>query len=387
MSDAFTPTPKPTGNPPPTVNVWLVALLLLVVAALMLRNAGIFPSALHNPLADSRPVTPRGELADDEKSTIEIFQQASPSVVHIVTSSQQFTRQGFRLRALEIPEGTGSGFVWDIDGHVVTNYHVIRNASSAKVTLADNTSWQARLVGYEPDKDLAVLKIDAPQSHLKPLPIGESANLQVGQKVFAIGNPFGLDRTLTTGVISGLGREIESASGRPIEGVIQTDAAINPGNSGGPLLDSAGRLIGVNTAIYSPSGTSAGIGFAVPVDIVNQFVPELIRNGHVERAGLGVSLVPDATAREFGVERGVLIGQVIEGGAADQAGVRGSELQQGKFIAGDLLIGINERPVEKTSDLLKILGNHRVGDEVKLSLIRDGEPITVTAHLQPLRSK
>jgi S1-C subfamily serine protease len=215
MSDGFglerrTHTPPP----PPAVNVWLVAALLMVVAALMLRNAGLFPKALHNPLAEPRAITARGDLAEDEKATIEIFRAASPSVVHITTTSQKYIRQGVRLRALEIPEGTGTGFVWDQDGHIVTNYHVIRNAHAAHVTLADNSTWPARLVGYAPDKDLAVLKIEAAPGQLKPLPIGTSDDLQVGQKVFAIGNPFGLDRTLTTGVISGLGREIESPAGR-----------------------------------------------------------------------------------------------------------------------------------------------------------------------------
>lgn len=377
---------RSTSSPPPTtVNVWLVALLLLVVAALMLRNAGLFPRSLHNRYADSKPITPRGDLADDEKSTIEIFRAASPSVVHIETT--RTPRRDLRLRATEIPEGTGTGFIWDDQGHVVTNYHVIRNADAAEISLADNTTWQARLVGYEPDKDLAVLKIEAPKSHLKPLPIGESANLEVGQKVFAIGNPFGFDRTLTTGVIGGLGREITSVSGRPIEGVIQTDAAINPGNSGGPLLDSAGRLIGVNTAIYSPSGTSAGIGFAVPVDIVNQFVPELIRNGRVERAGLGISPAPDALAKSFGIEQGVLIGSVIEDGAAAQAGVRASQTSRGKLYLGDILLAIDDRPINSTNDLFKVLDGRRVGEDVTLTLLRDGEKISVKAKLQALRRK
>jgi len=385
MANAMDPDRRTTVvSPAPTVNVWLVTLLLVVVAALMLRNAGLFPRALHNPLAESKPVTPRGDLAADELSTIEIFQSASPSVVHITTT---VVRQGLRLSPTDMPEGTGTGFLWDADGHIVTNYHVVRSADAAQVTLADNSSWPARLVGYEPDKDLAVLKIEAPPEKLKPLPIGESDNLQVGQKVFAIGNPFGLDHTLTTGVISGLGREIQSANGRPIEGVIQTDAAINPGNSGGPLLDSAGRLIGVNTAIYSPSGTSAGIGFAVPVDIVNQYVPELIRSGRVERAGLGISPVPDAVAKELGIEEGVLINQVIPGGAADTAKLRGTYEEQGKIILGDVLIAINDRPINRTSDLLKTLDGRRVGEEVRLTLLRDGKSMSVTVTLQSRRQR
>ncbi len=388
MSDSsFQGRSSTTTNQPQAVNVWLVAALLLVVAALMLRNAGLFPSALHNPLAEPRTVAARGNLAEDEKSTIEIFQAASPSVVHITTTSQAMMRQGARLKALEIPEGTGTGFVWDNKGHIVTNYHVIRNAHAAKVTFSDNSLWKARLVGYAPDKDLAVLKIDAGPQQLKPLPIGTSDDLQVGQKVFAIGNPFGLDRTLTTGVISGLGREIESASGRPIEGVIQTDAAINPGNSGGPLLDSAGRLIGVNTAIYSPSGTSAGIGFAVPVDIVNQYIPELIRTGRIERVGLGISVldVTDDNKRQLGLKGGIVIGDVSPEGAADLAGVKGSYFEDGRFVLGDILTALDGRPINRTSDLFKALDNRKVGEEVQLSILRDEKPITLKATLQPLR--
>ncbi len=386
MSDAFgTEQSSAPKNSLPTVNVWLVAALLMVVALLMLRNAGLFPSALHNPLSESRPISARGDLADDEKSTIEIFQSASPSVVHITTTTQKIVRQGVRLRPMEIPEGTGTGFVWDEKGHIVTNYHVIRNAHAAQVNLADNSSWTARLVGYEPDKDLAVLKIEATPGQLRPLQIGTSDDLQVGQKVFAIGNPFGLDRTLTTGVISGLGREIESASGRPIEGVIQTDAAINPGNSGGPLLDSAGRLIGVNTAIVSPSGISAGIGFAVPVDTVNQFVPELIRSGRIERAGLGISLVPDSVARDLGLEGGVLIASVNPQGAADLAGVQGTYREANRLVLGDVITAIDGRPIQRTSDLLKVLDGRRVGEEVELTLLREEETINLKAKLQSLQ--
>lgn len=370
--------------PPPTVSNWLVAVLLLMVAALMLRNAGLLPSALHSPHAEPRAVTARGDLADDEQATIEIFQSASPSVVHITTTVM---RQGARMRALEIPEGTGTGFLWDAKGHVVTNYHVIRNAHAARVTMSDNSTWQARLVGVAPDKDVAVLKIDAPAGQLKALPIGTSDALQVGQKVFAIGNPFGLDHTLTTGVISGLGREIESATGRPIEGMIQTDAAINPGNSGGPLLDSAGRLIGVNTAIYSASGTSAGIGFAVPVDIVNHYVPELIRSGRIERAGLGIGVLelPDEFKRQLGLDGGIVVGRVIPGGAAEQAGIRAADIEQGRLILGDVLLEINDRPINTTSDLLKALDGHRVGEVVQLKILRDEKVIIISAKLQPIR--
>jgi S1-C subfamily serine protease len=258
------------GTPPSgSVPVWLVATLLVTISALMLRNAGYLPWLAAPAATQPRPITPRGDLADDEKSTIEIFRKASPSVVYVTSLSHR--RDRLSLNEMDIPEGSGTGFIYDDVGHIVTNYHVIRNAQSAKVTLADNSTWEARLVGYEANKDLAVLRVDVPPDRLRKIDIGESSNLQVGQKVFAIGSPFGLDQTLTTGVISGLGREMTSIGGRPIEGVIQTDAAINPGNSGGPLLDSAGRLIGVNTMIVSRSGTFSGVGFAVPVDIVNSY--------------------------------------------------------------------------------------------------------------------
>ena len=238
------------------------------------------------PAAETRTVAARGDLAADEEATIALFRRASPAVAYI--TSVALRRDLFTLNVFEIPQGSGSGFVWDASGHVVTNYHVVASAGATRVTLADRSSWDAELVGAAPEKDLAVLRIDAPHDRLQPLAIGSSADLLVGQKVFAIGNPFGLDRTLTTGVISALGREIVSPARLTIRDVIQTDAAINPGNSGGPLLDSAGRLIGVNTAIYSPSGAFAGIGFAIPADTVGWVVPELIAHGRIERVWAAV---------------------------------------------------------------------------------------------------
>ena len=250
-----------------------------------------------DPSAEARTVTPRGDLADDEKMTIALFKMASPSVVHITTLTTRQDRVNFDL--FQIPKGTGSGFVWDKKGYVVTNFHVIQGADAARVTLADQSTWTARVVGSLPDSDLAVLIIDAPASRLTPITVGASSDLQVGQKVFAIGNPFGLDKSLTTGVISAVGREIESVTRRPIKNMIQTDAAINPGNSGGPLLDSAGRIIGVNTAMYSPSGAYAGIGFAIPVDEVNRVVPQLIRHGKIVRPGMGVQVAPDQVTKQL----------------------------------------------------------------------------------------
>ena len=269
-----------------------------------------------------RPVTPApAELGPDERATMAVFERATKSVVFISNTAIQ--RDFWSFDMLEVPQGSGSGFIWNKQGHIVTNFHVIYGANTIRVTLADRKEHQAKLVGADPDHDLAVLQIQEPETSLEPLAIGSSHDLRVGQKVLAIGNPFGLDHTLTTGVVSALGRTIKSMSNRTIEGVVQTDAAINPGNSGGPLLDSAGRLIGVNTQIISPSGAYAGIGFAVPVDTVNRIVPELIKHGKLIRPGLGVSLVPDAMARRWGIN-GLVIGKVSRGGAAERAGLKGA---------------------------------------------------------------
>jgi len=336
---------------------------------------------LHDPNAAPRTITPRADLAADEQATISLFRLTSPSVVYITTVALR--RDFFNLNLFEIPQGSGSGFIWDQDGHIITNYHVIQGASSAKVTLADQSVWDAELVGVDPSQDLAVLAIKAPQHQLKPLAIGTSQDLQVGQNVFAIGNPFGLDQTLTTGIISALGREIKAENGRTITGVIQTDAAINPGNSGGPLLDSAGRLIGVNTAIYSPSGSSAGIGFAVPVDTVNRVVPQLIRYGRVIRPGLGIRIADDATARRMNLP-GVLIIQNEAGGAAEAAGLQGTRWDaQGRLILGDIIVGLASTPVRTADDLLNALEKQQIGDTVQIDIIRGQQhkrlPITLQA--------
>lgn len=323
-----------------------------------------------NSGATPRAVTPRGELNADEKSTIALFRQASPTVVNITTLT--VARDSFTMNLLQIPEGTGSGFIWDDAGHVVTNFHVIQNADGAQVTLADHSTWKARRVGVAPDKDLAVLKIDAPKNRLPPIPIGSSKDLQVGQRVFAIGNPFGLDQTLTTGIISALGREIDSVTGRPIQGVIQTDAPINPGNSGGPLLDSAGRLIGVNAAIFSPSGASVGIGFAIPADTVNLIVPQLIRFGKVTRPGFGVQVAEDQLARQLGLT-GVLIVEVAPNGSAAKAGLRPTRRDaSGQVKLGDVIVAVDGKRVESVNDLFLIMEQYRIGDAVTLTVTRDG---------------
>lgn len=372
--------PEPTAPPPgPSWRSWMIIFLVIGVIWLMVDR---YRYVIYDPDAVPRAITPRGDLAGDEKTNIEVFQNASPSVVYITSVALQ--RDRFSMNLLEIPQGTGSGFIWDASGHVITNFHVIQNAGGAKVTLADHSTWDARLVGVAPDQDLAVLSINAPRNRLKPLPIGRSTGLQVGQNVFAIGNPFGLDQTLTTGIISALGREINAVSGRTIPDVIQTDAAINPGNSGGPLLDSAGRLIGVNTAIYSPSGSSAGIGFAVPVDTVNRVVPQLIRHGRVVRPGLGGRFANDATAQRMGID-GVLTVDVAEGSAAHAAGLVGMRRnRQGQLILGDIIVGIEADAVRSLDDLMRVLGQYRVGDTVQVLIVRDGRRQILLVTLQAL---
>ena len=353
---------------------------LLFVAT---RQSGVDSASLNDPRAVPRPVSPRGDLSQNEKSIISLFRQASPSVVHITAISVQ--RDLFTLNLYQIPEGTGSGFVWDTSGNIITNFHVIQNADAAQVTLSDQSNWKARRVGVAPDKDLAVLRIDAPANRLQPIAIGTSKDLQVGQSVFAIGNPFGLDQSLTTGVVSALGREIESVTRRPIQGVIQTDAAINPGNSGGPLLDSAGRLIGVNTAIYSPSGASAGIGFAIPVDTVNRIVAELIRSGRVTRPGIGIQIAEDQIAERLGVT-GVLVVDVNAGSAAAKAGIRPTRRDaSGRVHLGDIITAIDNKKVESPNDLFLALERHKVGDVVNISLLREGKPTQVRIALEAVK--
>ncbi|MBM4091178.1 MAG: PDZ domain-containing protein [Planctomycetes bacterium] len=320
-------------------------------------------------------------MADEEKATIALFRGASPSVVFITT--QSVVRDRFTMNVLEIPQGTGSGFIWDQQGHIVTNFHVIREANRAEVMLADKTTFQAELVGVAPDRDLAVLRIDAEPDRLRAIPLGTSSDLEVGQRVFAIGSPFGLDQTLTTGIISGLGRQIESIGGRTIDGVIQTDAAINPGNSGGPLLDSSGRLIGVNTAIISPSGAYAGVGFAVPADIVNRIVPDLIRYGKVNRPGLGVQLAERSITAQLGV-KGALIITVRRDTAAERAGLQPTTVEGGRIRLGDIIVGVDGVPIETADQLMSALEQHKVGDQVTLVVIRQGETTEVPVVLQQL---
>ncbi|MFD1215035.1 S1C family serine protease [Microbulbifer celer] len=316
---------------------------------------------------------------DDETNTMQVFNFASPSVVYV--TNETLVRDRWSLRLHSVPKGAGSGFIWDDRGHVVTNFHVIEGARKVTITLQDRSEWPAELVGSAPEKDLAVLKIKAPTELLKPLSAGNSADLAVGRKVLAIGNPFGLDTTLTTGVVSAVGREIEAANNRTIRNVIQTDAAINPGNSGGPLLDSSGRLIGVNTAIYSPSGASVGIGFAIPVDTVKKIVPELIAHGRLVRPILGIESAPDQWASRYGFE-GVAVLRIAPGMPAEEAGLRGVyRSNRGGWQLGDVITGIDRQPISNYDDLMNALENHRPGDRVAVRYLREGEEYETSLEL------
>jgi S1-C subfamily serine protease len=325
--------------------------------------------------------------AADEQVVIDIYARVSPAVVHI--TSQVVVRDSFYG---DVPqEGTGSGFVIDLQGHIVTNNHVVEGAEQVTVTLSDETSVEARIVGTDPSTDLAVIQIDVPVDKLHPAELGTSANLRVGQRAIAIGNPFGLDRTLTTGVISSLGRPLQTESDRTIYDVIQTDAAINPGNSGGPLLDSSGKVIGVNSAIYSVSGGSVGVGFAIPVDTVRRVTTSLIDKGYYPHPWLGItalSITSDlANYLQLPVERGVLVISVTSGQAASQAGIRGGSrrVQIGSYVVpvgGDILTAIDGNKVGSMEDLVKYLETKaQVGQVVNLTIVRDGQEQSVQATL------
>lgn len=308
---------------------------------------------------------------DDERNTIQIFEQARPSVVFV--TNQQFVRDPRSLNLLEVPSGSGTGFVWDDSGFIVTNFHVVRGARKIMITLQDQSTWPADVVGIAPERDLAVLKITAPKQHLQPLPLGDSSSLSVGRKVMAIGNPFGLDATLTTGVVSALGREILSPNQRTISNVIQTDAAINPGNSGGPLLNSQGQLVGVNTMIYSPSGASAGIGFAIPVNTVKEVVPQLIAHGRIVRPVMGIALAPDHWAHQSGIQ-GVPILRVETNSPAAKAGLEGASRNAwGQIELGDVIIGIDKKVTPNQDQLMSALEKHKPGDKVEVHFVRKGQ--------------
>ena len=348
-----------------------------------LSAAAISWSATTAPV--ERSVTPRGDLLPEEKATIALFEHARASVVFISTSD--LVRDIFSRNVEEIPRGTGSGFIWDDAGHVITNYHVIEGASAATIKLADGRDYQASLVGASPSHDIAVLRIAVDFKRPPPVPIGTSGDLRVGQRVYAIGNPFGLDWTLTTGIVSALDRSLAPESGgRQIEHLIQTDAAINPGNSGGPLLDSAGRLIGINASILSPSGASAGIGFAIPVDTVMRVVPQLIRYGKYRRPTLGIQIDESMNLRlreAFG-QAGVYVLSLGRGSAAAKAGLRAPHRDaDGRLVPGDIVVAIDGKQVDSVARFLARLDDYHAGDTVTLDILRDGTSIRVQVTLEP----
>lgn len=352
---------------------------LLVIWALLIATVWVGDSFVRGILLvgnEPRTVVPRGDLANFERMTTELFEAAAPSVVYIFTQSA-----GGPLGREEQQGGAGSGFVWDVAGHVVTNFHVVRGADRIAVRLDSGEATPAILVGAAPDYDLAVLKLAVIPAGLTPIAVGSSVDLKVGQAVFAIGNPFGLSRSLTTGVVSALDRHLPTASGREIHGVIQTDAAVNPGNSGGPLLDSAGRLIGVNTAIISESGSFAGVGFAIPVDIVNRVVPRLIRDGKVPRPGIGITVVDEATGARLGMP-GLVIADVGPGLSAESAGLVGLDRQSRRV--GDIITEVNGRPVRSIAQFAVALEKAGIGNEVKLTVVRDGRARTVTLEVMDI---
>ena len=377
MAPMQSPKPASAGLPHKSVLTLAVVniMLLAAVASLLFLQSA--------PVAEPRTVTPRGDLAADERATIDLFRNARDSVVFI--STRRRVADLWTRNVYSVPRGSGSGLVWDEAGHIVTNYHVIEGASEALIQLADGRQFSASLVGVSPQHDLAVLKIGgigftAPAR----VPIGTSGDLQVGQNVFAIGNPFGLDWTLTKGIVSALDRSLPNENGPDIRHLIQTDAAINPGNSGGPLLDSAGRLIGINTAIYSPSGASAGISFAVPVDTVMRVVPQLIANGRYARAALGVESDEDINERlkrASGID-GVFILSVDPGSAAERAGLIAASRTGRGVMPGDVIVALNGELVSRYGDLLARLDDFEVGQRVELTLVRGGEERTVSIELE-----
>ena len=351
----------------------------LVVVLIVLTVLAI-PYARHMFYAASTPrvVQPRGDLSNLEKSTIDLFEHASPSVVQIVALRQG--RSG--LQGFEDDDspgvGSGTGFLWDPAGNIVTNAHVVSGARQVAVRTASGNMLRAEVTGAAANYDLAVVRVFTSAPLPSPLPIGTSADLKVGQSVYAIGNPFGLDQSLTTGVISALRRRMPTAGGREISDVIQTDAAINPGNSGGPLLDSAGRLIGVTTAILSPSGANAGIGFAIPVDVVNRVVPELIRAGRVPTPGIGIIAASEAVATRLGAD-GVVIVRTVPGSPADHAGLKGIDANAG--TVGDVIVAVDGKPVHRLSDLTEALADVKVPGQVQLTVQRGGSSRTVSVNV------
>ena len=358
-----------------------VALAALVVAGLFIgeRYVRLFTYSATEP----RVTVPRAELSGKELQATELFARTAPSVAYIFTHIPGGEMQGSsQTGTQEEAGGTGSGFVWDKAGHVVTNAHVIAGADEVGVVIDQGDVIPARVIGSAPWADIAVLRLSRPPENLQPITVGTSADLVVGQQVYAIGNPFGLARTLTGGIISALDRTLPTESGREIAGVIQTDAAINPGNSGGPLVDSTGRLIGINTAILAPSGTFAGVGFAVPVDTVNRIVPELIRNGRAPLAGIGIRVFPAEMTARLGAP-GVVVQGVTPGSSAARAGLRG---MGSRGAVGDIIVAANGQRVTELADLTRELDKVGIGKMVKLTVLRDGSERTVDVEVQDINT-
>jgi 2-alkenal reductase len=358
-----------TNSLPGRLSRIVVVWLLLLATALV---AEPYVVALWSAMAGPRTVIARGDLSQAEQATIKLFQTASPSVLHVFARGE---RQSSMIdEDQEDVVQSGTGIVWDPAGHVVTNYHVISGTQRIGARLTSGEFANARVIGVAPTYDLAVLQLENLRSPLQPISIGRSSDLQVGQQTFAIGNPYGLDQTLTSGIISALHRRLPTASSHEISGVIQTDAPINPGNSGGPLLDSAGRLIGVNSAIISGSGASAGIGFAIPVDLVERVVTELIRTGRVPVPGIGIMAASERETTRLDVD-GVVIVRALPQSPASRAGLEGADVNGG--AVADIITAVNGKPVHSMSDLANVLEDVGVGKTAKLTVVRDGQERTV----------
>jgi S1-C subfamily serine protease len=361
------------------------ALFAAIAVAGFQQISGHFQPFASASIAEPANITDPS-LATDEQNNIEVYRATSPGVVYI--QSTTIVRDFFGLFSQPV-EGAGSGSIIDEQGDILTNYHVIANSEKLTVSFGSGKNYPARIIGKDPDTDLAVIRLlETPKEALTIVPMGDSDKLIVGQKVLAIGNPFGLDRTLTTGVISGLQRPIRAQNGRQIEGAIQTDASINPGNSGGPLLDSHGRMIGINSQIESPSGASAGVGFAIPINIAKRIVPQLVRSGYVQRPDLGTrtrNVASFGNQVQFPVSTGALIWTVQPGGPAANAGLRGLvQTEEGDVELGDIIVAIDGEKVDDNDDLYKILDKHKVGDTINVEVVRRGRRITVPVRLTEL---
>ena len=376
--------------PRPLVPVLAVLAISAVAGLACKRSAGApgvssgqaLPSVVPPP-ASAEPLPPLSPTAyiEDERNTITVFRETAASAVFV--TQKQIMVDYWAGQAVEVPAGSGSGFIWDDQGHVVTNFHVVQNARSLTVTLQDQSTHEAVIRGVEPRKDIAVLKIDVPKEKLVPIRLRDNKkqSLEVGQKTIAIGNPFGLDHTLTVGIVSALGRSVDGVGGVTIRDMVQTDAAINPGNSGGPLLDSGGRLIGMNTAIFSKSGVSAGVGFAVPATTIQRVVPQIIRTGHAEQVGLGIRIdVEQRFERRAGV-RGVVVLGVQPGSPAEKAGLKGVERTIRGAVLGDIIVGVDGKPIDDYDDLYNALDSHQANDRVKLKVRRGDQFVELTSEL------